>query len=231
MNQVLIIIIVVVVIIVIAATVISTAVTGQSNRPVSSPDDQPCRTPVPNSRSPPDPLLAQRRTVSTVPSASDRPIRPTTLPVSAHQTLTRPASQPPMTTPTRHNHVKQDQRKEITQQTNGAAAKPGHYQPGTGGHTQPDQVVFFAGMLSEAGLGTNQDWTRVWQVNVMSNVYAAPHALLGMLRRGEGDLISTASSNGITTSTSRMVRTLTCDDAERRSSPPSDSEKAPIGGS
>jgi flagellar basal body-associated protein FliL len=79
MNQVLIIIIiivVVVIIIVIAATVISTAVTGQSNRPVSSPDDQPCRTPVPNSRSPPDPLLAQRRTVSTVPSASDPPHPP-----------------------------------------------------------------------------------------------------------------------------------------------------------
>jgi NAD(P)-dependent dehydrogenase (short-subunit alcohol dehydrogenase family) len=43
----------------------------------------------------------------------------------------------------------------------------------------------------------------------MSNVYAARHALPGMLRRGEGYLLCTASSNGLTTSTTSMVYAAT----------------------
>lgn len=52
-------------------------------------------------------------------------------------------------------------------------------------------------------------WQRLWQVNVMSNVYAARYALPGMLARQQGYLICTASSNGITTSTSDIVYAAT----------------------
>jgi NAD(P)-dependent dehydrogenase (short-subunit alcohol dehydrogenase family) len=72
--------------------------------------------------------------------------------------------------------------------------------------------VFF----SNVGVGVgghpwtaDETWERVWQVNVMSNVYAARHALPGMLARGEGYLASTASSNGITTSTSDLIYAAT----------------------
>ena len=66
-------------------------------------------------------------------------------------------------------------------------------------------------VMSNAGVGgggnpfsPNELWERVWGINVLSNVYAAGYALPGMIRRGEGYLLSTASSNGITTSTSDM---------------------------
>jgi NAD(P)-dependent dehydrogenase (short-subunit alcohol dehydrogenase family) len=43
------------------------------------------------------------------------------------------------------------------------------------------------------------DWQRIWQVNVMSHVYAARAVLPGMLARGEGYLLQTASAAGLLT--------------------------------
>ena len=59
---------------------------------------------------------------------------------------------------------------------------------------------------SNAGIGlnggpevSNADWERIWQVNVMAHVYAARAVLPGMLKRGEGYLLNTASAAGLLT--------------------------------
>lgn len=57
-----------------------------------------------------------------------------------------------------------------------------------------------AGMLLTGGSETSDaDWTRLWQVNVMSHVYAARAVLPGMLARGGGYLLQTASAAGLLT--------------------------------
>jgi hypothetical protein len=60
----------------------------------------------------------------------------------------QPAPAPPTTASTDHDRVKQDQRKESITDTNGATYPPRSLSTGTGGRIQPEQVVFFAGMLS-----------------------------------------------------------------------------------
>lgn len=77
-------------------------------------------------------------------------------------------------------------------------------------HGQVD--VFF----SNAGMGggghpwtADETWDLVWRVNVMSNVWAARYALPGMLARNEGYLACTASTTGITTSTSDLIYATT----------------------
>ena len=55
----------------------------------------------------------------------------------------------------------------------------------------------------------DEDWQRTWQVNVMSNVYAARAVLPGMLARGRGHLACTASSTGMTTSTGDLAYAAT----------------------
>jgi len=57
---------------------------------------------------------------------------------------------------------------------------------------------------SNAGIGTpggtdepNEMWQRIWEVNVMAHVYAARHVLPGMLARGEGYILATASAAGL----------------------------------
>src|SRR4051794_8115951 len=59
---------------------------------------------------------------------------------------------------------------------------------------------------SNAGIGVNggpevcnDDWERIWQINVMSHVYAARHVLPSMLARGDGYLLNTASAAGLLT--------------------------------
>jgi short-subunit dehydrogenase len=57
---------------------------------------------------------------------------------------------------------------------------------------------------SNAGIGTlggadepNETWQRIWEVNLMAHVYAARHVLPGMLARGEGYILATASAAGL----------------------------------
>ncbi len=60
---------------------------------------------------------------------------------------------------------------------------------------------------SNAGIGgvhgffdaKNEDWQNIWEVNVMSHIYAARNVLPQMLERGEGYLMSTASAAGLLT--------------------------------
>ena len=59
-------------------------------------------------------------------------------------------------------------------------------------------------LFSNAGIGTpggadepNEIWQRIWEVNVMAHIYAARHVLPGMLARGEGYILATASAAGL----------------------------------
>jgi len=57
-----------------------------------------------------------------------------------------------------------------------------------------------AGIASAGGFElADDDWTRTWDVNVMAHVYAARAVVPGMLQRGEGYLINTASAAGLLT--------------------------------
>jgi NAD(P)-dependent dehydrogenase (short-subunit alcohol dehydrogenase family) len=61
-------------------------------------------------------------------------------------------------------------------------------------------------LVSNAGIGTgggveapNEAWQQIWDVNVMAHVYAVRAVLPGMLARGEGYLLHTASAAGLLT--------------------------------
>jgi NAD(P)-dependent dehydrogenase (short-subunit alcohol dehydrogenase family) len=45
----------------------------------------------------------------------------------------------------------------------------------------------------------DEDWERIWHVNVMAHVFAARAVLPGMIERGEGYLLQTASAAGLLT--------------------------------
>ncbi|MBT6277501.1 MAG: SDR family oxidoreductase [Chromatiales bacterium] len=51
-----------------------------------------------------------------------------------------------------------------------------------------------SGLLTDA---TNEMWQRQWDLHVMAHVYAARAALPGMLKRGDGYLLNTASAAGL----------------------------------
>src|SRR6185436_2043245 len=59
---------------------------------------------------------------------------------------------------------------------------------------------------SNAGIGVpggvealDEDWQRIWEINVRAHIYAARAVLPGMLARGEGYLLQTASAAGLLT--------------------------------
>jgi NAD(P)-dependent dehydrogenase (short-subunit alcohol dehydrogenase family) len=61
-------------------------------------------------------------------------------------------------------------------------------------------------LVSNAGIGTgggveapNEAWQQIWDINVMAHVYAVRAVLPGMLARGEGYLLHTASAAGLLT--------------------------------
>lgn len=56
-----------------------------------------------------------------------------------------------------------------------------------------------AGLATGPGLGTDEDWSRGWAVHVLAHVYAARAVLPGMVARGRGHFLVTASAAGLLT--------------------------------
>lgn len=68
-------------------------------------------------------------------------------------------------------------------------------------HGPIDLFCANAGIATEGDIYADRDvWQRTWDVNVMSQVFASRAVLPGMLARGEGYLLLTASAAGLTTS-------------------------------
>ena len=58
-----------------------------------------------------------------------------------------------------------------------------------------------AGIGGESGLlnTSDEDWQKIWDINVMSHIYAAKHVIPQMLEQKHGYLINTASAAGLLT--------------------------------
>ena len=61
-------------------------------------------------------------------------------------------------------------------------------------------------LCNNAGIGVgggpetpNEDWQRIWEINVMAHVYAARAAIPAMVARGDGYIMNTASAAGLLT--------------------------------
>ena len=67
-----------------------------------------------------------------------------------------------------------------------------------------------AGITVRGGIETsNADWQRMWDVNVMSRVYAARHLVPRMLERGSGYILQTASAAALVTEIGSASYTVT----------------------
>ncbi len=69
---------------------------------------------------------------------------------------------------------------------------------------------------SNAGIGTtgglempNEAWQQIWEVNLMSHIYAARAVLPSMLERGEGYLLQTSSAAGLLTNLGAAAYSVT----------------------
>lgn len=63
-----------------------------------------------------------------------------------------------------------------------------------------DLFVSNAGITTKGGIEVvDQEWQRLWDVNVMSHVYASRAVLPAMLERGNGYLLNTSSAAGVLT--------------------------------
>jgi NAD(P)-dependent dehydrogenase (short-subunit alcohol dehydrogenase family) len=73
--------------------------------------------------------------------------------------------------------------------------------------------IFFsnAGVPGPAGgpEGPDAEWDATWRVNVMAHVWASRAVLPGMLERGEGYLVNTASAAGLLTQVSALAYSVT----------------------
>ncbi|MDQ1401936.1 MAG: hypothetical protein QOG03_252 [Actinomycetota bacterium] len=67
-------------------------------------------------------------------------------------------------------------------------------------HGPIDLFCSNAGIAIGGGVeATNEAWQKIWDVNLMAHVWAARAVLPGMLARGEGYLLNTASAAGLLT--------------------------------
>src|SRR6266540_525258 len=65
-------------------------------------------------------------------------------------------------------------------------------------HGRIDVFCSNAGIAIDGGPeASDDDWQRIWNVNVMSHVFVARHVLPGMLARKEGYLVGTVSAAGL----------------------------------
>ena len=63
---------------------------------------------------------------------------------------------------------------------------------------QIDLFCCNAGIAIDGGIDApDEDWQRIWNVNLMSHVYAARAVVPGMVARGSGYFLQTASAGGI----------------------------------
>ncbi|HAQ36736.1 MAG TPA: short-chain dehydrogenase [Alphaproteobacteria bacterium] len=58
-------------------------------------------------------------------------------------------------------------------------------------------VGYSDGPLWEVGSAPNAVWEKQWSINVMASVYAARHVIPGMVKRGQGVFLITASAAGV----------------------------------
>jgi NAD(P)-dependent dehydrogenase (short-subunit alcohol dehydrogenase family) len=67
-------------------------------------------------------------------------------------------------------------------------------------HGPIDLFCSNAGIMVKGGINVpDADWQRIWEVNLMSHVWAARAVLPGMVARGHGYLLQTASAAGLLT--------------------------------
>lgn len=68
-------------------------------------------------------------------------------------------------------------------------------------YSQVDLFCANAGIATGGGFEAPDDeWQRIWEINLMSHVYAARAVLPAMIARGDGYLLTTASAAGLLTS-------------------------------
>ena len=67
-------------------------------------------------------------------------------------------------------------------------------------HGRIDVLCLNAGVATDGSIDAPNDaWQRTWDVNVMAHIYATRHVLPGMLDRGAGYIVTTASAAGLLT--------------------------------